>query len=164
MTTAEILAVVESEIGERGWAVVVASLTPRLKRLFRQGAVGLLQEARISERPDFALVDEHAANYAAERAGELIKDFAATTPDMLRATVEKAIAEGWSSAKLSDELAQSYAFGNVRALTIARTELARARCHGVDAGARIAGFAEKSWTLDDAAWPDERRHGLDRNR
>jgi hypothetical protein len=153
MTTAELLSVIEREIGERGWSVLIGSLSPRLKQVFRQSAISFLQEALVQERPDFALVDEHAAGYAAERAAELIKDFAATTPEMLRATIEKAIREGWSSVRLSDELAESYAFSDVRALAIARTEVARARNHGVDAGARRAAFEEKSWVLDEAACP-----------
>jgi len=153
MTTSEILAVIEREIGERGWVIVVGSLAPRLRRLFRDGAKTFLQQAAITPQPDFALVDQHAANYAAHRAGELIKDFASTTPDMLRATVERAIKEGWSSARLGEELVESYAFGDARARTIARTEVARARSHGVDAGARVSGFDQKSWDIDDIACP-----------
>jgi hypothetical protein len=153
MTTAELLAVIEREIGARGWAVFASSLRPSLKRMFRGGAVKFIHGARLESRPDFSLVDEHAAQYASARAGDLIKDFAATTPELLRATVERAIKEGWSSARLRDELVDSYAFGDVRAATIARTEVARARAHGVDAGARVASFDQKSWAIDDIACP-----------
>lgn len=93
-----------------------------------------------------SLVNEKAVNFAKERAAELVgmqirdgdvvpnpnSSFSVTesTRDMLRADVTQAIEEGWSNDKLADVIQQNYAFSDVRAEAIARTETAIADIEG----------------------------------
>jgi len=95
------------------------------------------------------VVDRAAVKYAKERGAELIKDFAKSTPEMLRVTVSQAIEEGWSSGRLRDALRENYAFSPVRALSIARTETAVARRRGGKDTARAAGAEQKHWQVSD---------------
>jgi hypothetical protein len=97
------------------------------------------------------VVNREAVKYADARAGELLKDFAETTPEMLRATVAAAIEDGWSVGKLRNELRENYAFSPVRALSIARTETAIARRRGGLTSAKSAGAQKKRWIVDEEA-------------
>jgi hypothetical protein len=71
---------------------------------------------------------------------------------MLRASVTQALAEGWSAGQLRDVLRENYAFGPVRALSIARTETAIARRRGGAVSAAAGGADQKHWMVgeDDA--------------
>ena len=88
------------------------------------------------------LVHERAADWAAEHVGKAVKDIEDSTRDMLRSSVEQAINEGMSTADLADLLADSYAFGDARAETIARTELAEANVMGTVEGYKQSGVVD----------------------
>jgi hypothetical protein len=75
-------------------------------------------------------VDEAAVAYAADRGGELIKDLAGTTDDAMRSLLSRAVDEGMSTDDLSSAIEDMGAFGEARADTIARTELAFAHVQG----------------------------------
>jgi len=68
------------------------------------------------------------------------------TRDMLRGSVEAAIDEGWSPQKLADQIKADHAFSDVRADTIARTEIARADSEGSVIGWEASGLVEgREW-------------------
>lgn len=104
--------------------------------------------------PQFDLIDERGAAYAAKRAAQLIGTDASggelgqATRDLIRSTIETALDEGWSVDELSDELSKSYAFSEARAGTIADTELRAALNQGELAGWKESGVvAGKQWLL-----------------
>jgi len=85
-------------------------------------------------------VDEAAVKYAKVRGGELIKDLADTTEKDMRSLLERAVAEGMSVDELSDAIEGMGAFGEARANTIARTELANAHVQGNVQGWKESGL------------------------
>jgi hypothetical protein len=145
MTADDLLAAIAQAV-EEGFGVLVGEITPEIEAIFRDAGLTTAQRLKVeSMLGPGGVVDQAAADYARQRAGELIKNFAATTPEMLRATVAQAIEEGWSAGKLRDTLHENYAFSPARALTIARTESAVARRKGGAAGAKAAGAGSKHW-------------------
>lgn len=84
-------------------------------------------------------LDAKAKAYAAKRGAELIKDFATTTEEALRALIERAVEEGMSTDALADAVENLGAFGEGRANAIARTELATAHVQGNVEGWRESG-------------------------
>jgi SPP1 gp7 family putative phage head morphogenesis protein len=82
---------------------------------------------------------------------------------MLKGNVEQAIKEGMSTAELADTLADSYAFSDARAETIARTELAAANVQGTLAGYKESGLVEKiEWLVSQEDTCDECMDMLDK--
>ena len=143
MTADELLAAVKA-ILEQGFGVLSDEIAPDLAEAFRLAGIEIGTKLKV--KADLRkVVDKAAVAYAGERAGELLKDFAATTPEMLRATVSKAVEEGWSVGKLRNELRENYAFSPARALTIARTETAIARRRGGTMSAAASGARSKHW-------------------
>lgn len=101
---------------------------------------------------------EWAENRAAEMVGmrvvngELIPNPNARwqitegTRELIRADVTEALDGGWSAQELASRLADSYAFSDDRAETIARTEIARADVEGNTAGWKATGLVDqKEW-------------------
>lgn len=84
-------------------------------------------------------VDAAAVAYAAKRGGELIKDLAGTTDHDLKALLERAVSDGMSTDELGDAVRSLGAFGEARAESIARTELAFAHVQGNVRGWRESG-------------------------
>jgi len=71
-----------------------------------------------------------------------------STRASLRGDVVQALEEGWSNARLAQEIGDSYAFSADRADTIARTETARADVEGNLEAYRASGeVAGKRWLL-----------------
>lgn len=75
-------------------------------------------------------VNQRAVDYADARAADLVTQISENTRDMLRATVADAVEEGWGANKLADEISDSAAFSDYRAMMIARTELIDANNQG----------------------------------
>ena len=145
MTTDELLAVV-AKVLEPGFGLLTDEITPDLEAAFRVAGAEIV--GKLKAKVDLrGVVNREAVKYARERAAELVKDFAQTTPEMLRATVGKAIEEGWSVGRLRNELRENYAFSPARALTIARTETAVARRRGSSISAKAAGAGSKHWRV-----------------
>lgn len=110
---------------------------------------------------DLAALEAPAKEWAANRSAWLVgrrmvdgvavenpnAEYAITTEvrEAIRTTVARAFEERWTTSRLSDELAQSYAFSAKRALAIARTELANAQEAGNMAYARASGATKKRW-------------------
>jgi len=149
MTEAELLASIEHAL-RHGFTLLSVDLTPAMHAAFRARGLDVAKSLRVSAELG-GVIDRHAVAYAQKRGGELIKDFAATTPEMLRSTVAKALEEGWSAGRLRDVLREDYAFSPQRALTIARTETQIARRAGGRVSAEAVGAKKKQWVFDELA-------------
>lgn len=147
----EILKRIESLLRQR-FVLLTQDITPLLVRIFRRHGMSVLTQAKVGAEL-YALIDHQAIRYAQERAGELIRDFAKTTPDMLRATIVKALEERWSAGQLRDELLENHGFSHVRALAIARTETQLAHRAGGRVAARALQVDEKMWDTSPTACP-----------
>lgn len=86
-------------------------------------------------------LDRRAADWARERAAELVTQIDETTRRRLRALIADGLAEGLDAAAIAAriEADESGLFDRARAETIARTELAFARGAGALLGYRLAG-------------------------
>lgn len=100
------------------------------------------------------MIDQRAVDYASERAGELIStdadggELGDATRLLIRGTIEQALDEGWTVDELAAELADSYAFSDDRADTIAETETADAMMQADLAGWKESGVVtSKVWLL-----------------
>ena len=97
-----------------------------------------------------------AAEWAAEQAGKAVTEIEDSTRDMLRTSVEQAINDGLSTADLADLLADNYAFGDSRAETIARTELAEANVQGTVEAYKVSGVVDGiTWLVAQDEYCDE---------
>lgn len=138
-------------------AVTAAGIKAALKILQFEGGETTVNEARerlgLSPKDggDVApaivnQVNERSVKYAKERAADLVTQIEENTRDMLRATVASAVEEGWGAAKLADEIKDSPAFSDERAMMIARTELIAANNAGNMEAYRDSGVAPfKEW-------------------
>ncbi|GIK83029.1 MAG: hypothetical protein BroJett024_41340 [Alphaproteobacteria bacterium] len=81
------------------------------------------------------------------------------TREFLRTQVNAALEEGWSAQRLRSEILDSVAFDGARAMTIARTEIAKADTAGSMEGYRASGIVVgKRWlTAQDEKVSDECR-------
>ncbi|MBF6560547.1 MAG: hypothetical protein IVW56_09670 [Candidatus Binataceae bacterium] len=97
-------------------------------------------------------VNERSVAWAQDRAAALVTLIEGNTRAMLRATVTRAIDEGWGARTLSTEIAASAGFSKARAATIARTEIIAANNRGNLDGYKASGVATgKEWlTAGDA--------------
>ena len=140
------------------------SLWPRVSAILQQlgdlDAEDLYLTLRYAPGPDvFSTVASSTKSYAQERAAELVgkkdidgqlvgnpdPEFAITdaTREMLRGLVNDALEQGWSAAKVRDEIIQSYAFSPTRALNIARTERSLAQNRGSLVAAKASGVVDQ---------------------
>lgn len=92
-------------------------------------------------------LDRAALAYAKERGGELIKDLAGTTEDDMRDLLARAVEEGYSPGELQDAVERAGSFGEARAETIARTELAFAHVQGNVAGWKASGLVVRKRSI-----------------
>lgn len=100
-------------------------------------------------------VNQSAIAWAQRRAGELITrdgdggELVDATRNLIRATIEQAVKEGWSTQRLCKALKTHYAFSPQRAMVIARTELAMAESTGNLQAFIASGVVQKKrWILD----------------
>jgi len=145
MTQTELLATIE-KILDDGFELLSGEITPSIMAAFKSRGIEVAAKLKVGAAVG-GVVDRAAVKYAGERAGELIKDFAKSTPEMLRATVSQALEEGWSAGRLRDALRENYAFSPTRALAIARTETGVARRRGGKDTAKAAGAEQKHWDI-----------------
>jgi len=105
----------------------------------RAAAVGMQQVGFRIDADITKQMDAKARDYSQERGGDLIKDLAGTTEDDMRSLLGRAIEEGMSTDELQDAIEGMGAFGEARAMAIARTELAFAHVQGNKTGWRETG-------------------------
>jgi HK97 family phage portal protein len=146
------------------FTAIVGVVKKPLGDIAEDGALEGLQQIGIDDGDIIDAVAEKAAgigNYrAAElvgkqwRNGKLVDNPSAkwrideSTRELLRADINTAMEEGWSTDRLASVLADNYAFSDARADTIARTEIARADLAGSMESYRESGVVEgKEWLL-----------------
>lgn len=136
-------------------AEVRPELVQALEAAAKDGAQHGLVQLNIGGEDMLNLVNDRAVEFAQQRAAELIAtdgtggELVEATRNLIRATVQQAVEEGWSSRQLANALEDSYAFSAQRAATIARTELAFADSRGNLASYIASGVVKrKRWVLD----------------
>lgn len=155
-----------------GWDDFTSVLDKSLKKVaVDSGQTATLHFGFEDAVPDItSLVNEDAVEFAKQRSaeivgkkwvdGELVDNpdakwvISDSTREMLRADVETALTEGWSSQDLADSLEDSLAFSEERAIMIARTELARAHVEGQMFVYNNAGVTKKQWILGSESCDD----------
>lgn len=135
-------------------AEVRPELVQALEAAAKDGAQHGLVQLNIGGEDMLSLVNDRAVEFAQQRAAELIAtdgtggELVEATRNLIRATVQQAVEEGWSSRQLANALEDSYAFSAQRAATIARTELAFADSRGNLASYIASGVVKrKRWLL-----------------
>lgn len=134
------------ELDLSAWAALVDDVAPDYEIGFADGGRQALVELQIADEEMFGVVNETAADFAADRAAELVgkkwidgklvenpnAEWAITesTRDGLRDLVESALTDGMSPKGLRDAIEESYQFSEARAEMIARTELGIAHVQG----------------------------------
>lgn len=152
---AAVVALVD-QLALEGIAQVQPELLAALEANTKQGAEqGLVQLSIDAGAGITEQVNEKAISWAAQRAGDLIKtdgtggELVDATRTLIRATVEQATREGWSTEQLAKALREHYAFSPQRAQVIARTELAMAESQGNLQAYIASGVVQKKrWILD----------------
>jgi hypothetical protein len=137
---------------------IIRILRPEILDAYQTaGRAGLEQVGFAATEAMVHQVDAEAVFYAANRGGELMKDYADTTDEAVRGLLSRAVEEGMSADDLSSAIEELGAFGPARADMIARTELAFAHVQGNVEGWRATGEVEgKRWILADThPEPDE---------
>jgi hypothetical protein len=118
------------------WSVLIDGSADDLDDVY---ASGLAEGLRLTNMGvDLDRVNARAVDWARQSAAAMVTQIEETTRDLLRATVTTAVEEGWSAARLADEIAQSPAFDADRAMMIARTEIIMANNQGNARGYRDA--------------------------
>lgn len=170
-----------AELDLSGWAIIVGPFAKELDGVAAESGRKLLQQLELDADDEaWDIVDQAAQRFAQARAAELVgmrllsdggmvanprAAFAITdgTRALLKATVKRAIDEGWSSSQLQHEVMDSAAFSPARSLNIARTESARAHSLGGLEAAKASGVVRsKSW-LTGSEHPEEDDCDLDEN-
>lgn len=144
------------------WQALIQVVGKELGPVVGNGGEAALQQLGLDDEEVLDLMRTRATAWAQQRSaemvgmrvvdGELVPNPDArwrideTTRDALRAMVDKALDEGWSTDELSERIVDSYAFSEERADAIARTEVAMADVAGAIEGYRVSGLvAAKSW-------------------
>jgi SPP1 gp7 family putative phage head morphogenesis protein len=118
------------------WSVLIDGVADDLNDVY---ASGLSEGLRLTGMGvDLDRVNTRAVDWARTSAASLVTQIEENTRDMLRSTVATGIEKGWSAKRLAEEIAQSPAFGDDRAMLIARTEIIRANNQGNAAGYKDA--------------------------
>lgn len=125
---------------------IIDEMMPDLVRVYKAAEGDALLNVGFSTDGMTDQMDEAAKAFAEEHAAELIKDFAGSNEDYIRALVANAIEDGSSPDELADQIMEAGAFGEARAEMIARTELANAHVQGNLQGWKDSGVVEsKKW-------------------
>lgn len=119
-----------------------------LAESFGAGGKGALRSLGIGAEDMLDVVNEHARDYAARHAAELVDGIDKTTREILADLITHAVDDGWSAAELSDAIASGGAFSEARADMIARTELATAFTQGnIDSWSESGVVVGKQWVV-----------------
>lgn len=102
----------------------------------------------------FNRANDLAVAWAKEHAGELITQVMDSTREFVRAQVAQALDEGWSTARLKQEVLDGYAFSNSRALMISRSEVTNSYGAANRIAAKSAGMDQKGWLAADDSCDD----------
>lgn len=144
------------------WTMIVPDVQDTIASAMQDGGTQALAQVSVSNNVIADTVARKLADDASFRAaemvgkkwvdGELVDNPDAkwvitdSTRDMLRADIEKAYDEGWSTQQLRKNLSANYAFSDARSDMIARTEIAVADIHGNMMAYRESGVvAQKKW-------------------
>jgi len=151
-----------------GWTILANGVTQLIKEAAGEGAASTLLALGLDEKEDadvFSVANEAAVDFAERRGAELVgmkideggnlipnpnPKWAITdgTRALLRDTIHEALKAGTSPGELRQQLVGSYAFSPSRALSIARTETARAFGQGSLTAAKNSGVVDgKEWDL-----------------
>ena len=162
-----------------GFAVLRGKAEKVLKEVTKDGAAQALTQLGVEDdKKVVSLANKRAEEYAKDRAAELvgmkwvgdelipnpnpIYRIDESTRELLRGFVEEAIAEGYSNDQLADGLADSFAFSESRAETIARTETAAADVAGNMEAYRASGdVTGKQWIVAQDEVCDECQQNAD---
>ena len=145
-------------IGDANWALIQGVLTPAMLAQFKEAGYSEIAQMGFAgtEASDLTdVLDRDAVDWVNEHAADLVTQIEDTTRDQLRSTIRDALTEGWSKSELSDEVANSFAFSDVRSDMIAHTELAMAHSYGRVTVAKEAGAEKKKWLLSADHDPNE---------
>ena len=151
-----------------GWMAIVGVTRKQLATVAQDGGAEGLGQLGVTDSDIANTIADTAAEDAKYRAAELVgKKYVGgklidnpdakwtiteSTRDRLRATIDQAMQEGWSTNMLAGEISNNDAFSATRAQMIARTEIARADMHGSMIAYRASGVVDsKEWLLGDAA-------------
>jgi SPP1 gp7 family putative phage head morphogenesis protein len=146
------------------WVGLAEDAGPEYQITFSEGGRKALAELGINEQDLFEQVNEDAAEWAEDRAAELVgkkwvndqlvdnpdPQWAITdsTRDGLRDLVTQAFKDGLGPKELRDKVESSYEFSDARAATIARTEIGFAHVQGAITGWKLSGeVAGYEWAL-----------------
>lgn len=146
------------------WVELVETISGPLGDAEQDAAKRALTSLKITDTDLFDKVSETAVSAAEDRAAELVgmkwngdklvpnpsADMAITesTRNGIRQLVVKSLTDGLTVDEFANELESSYQFSNLRAETIARTELASAHVQGTLTAWKSSGLVEgKRWLL-----------------
>lgn len=159
-----------AEMDLSGLNVLAAASAEEIKRVAASSGKRALAQVGAGDDGQLVnLVNERAADYARERAAEMVGKRVGpdgtlidnpnarwriddATRDMLRSTITTALDEGVSQEELQERIENSYAFSEERAQMIARAEVGNANSEGALQGYREAAEAgikvRKQWLPD----------------
>ena len=153
------------------WTFLVKPTQKRLAEVGSRAAQGALGQLRITDEGIVQQADEAAADYAEDRAAELVgmkwldgrlvenptAAYAITdaTRDAINDLVSTAVSEGWAPRRLASAIEEAAVFSDARADMVARTELAFAHSNGNFEGWKASGVVEgKQWLVAGAPCED----------
>lgn len=144
------------------WSGFEKEMLSVLRDTFEDGAVVAADQIKrigVSIDPSFDKeMRERAVDYAIQRGADLITHINDSVRQDVRLMLEDALASGESVDEFAAELAERYAFSDMRAERIARTEMAFADVEGNVAAYKEAGVELKQWiTANDELVSDDCR-------
>jgi hypothetical protein len=150
---------------------LATTLDKYLQAVAQEAAVKAVKNLAIDESGIMDVANTKAADYAKDRAAELVGrrwagDKLVDNPDPrwaitdgtregLRELVEQAYQEGWTPPTLKQKILGDYTFSDSRAETIARTEMAMASTNGTVSGWRASGVVKGKQSLLSADHDDD---------
>jgi SPP1 gp7 family putative phage head morphogenesis protein len=159
------------DIDLTGWAALAGDVQPILDDIMREASLEAFKQIHFDVESDpevLNVVNQAALDYAEARSAEMVGmrvdelgrlvenpnaqwQIADSTRDYLRGDVTQAMEEGWSNDRLAAAIGDSYGFSEGRAMTIARTETAKASNVGALNSYKASGVVDgKQWiTADD---------------
>lgn len=128
-------------------------ITPDMIEAYRAGGIRSVIDLIVGQPTEdiTSQIDQAALAYIQAHAAELITDISDTTIEDLRDFFGESLAAGLSDEEIAIAIDDYYAFGESRAMTIARTELAAAHVAGNVEGWKQAdvNVTGKRWILGD---------------